>query len=188
MADIQLGPDIEDAIPLVDTDAVAAAAVAAGETVTKVDLFGISDERDVAPVEPPPQDVERAAVYHAQRIEPSYSEFVPELIDQYGREYSVARAGSFLARQDGLHNASFMTPPLEGVRVFGRLLLFLRMPISQRWSVDLPAPTGETLELYVISNQVQCTARTESVFVAPRARTGYLIVSDFESHGQVLGR
>jgi hypothetical protein len=66
-----------------------------------------------------------------------------------------------------------------------RLLLFLRMPINQRWQVDLPSPDGEQLELYHVSNQVLCHAVTDGVFVRPRARTGYLYVRRFASLGQV---
>ena len=182
---IRFGEDIDD-----DDDARMLAA--AGGAPTSVDLFGLGIETrqttgEDAPDGVPPSDPRRAAAYHALRPEPNYSEFSPEFVDQHGREYSVAKAGTFLEQQqDVVANATFTAPSLSGDDVSPRrLLLFLRMPINHRWQTELPDPDGEKLELYHVSTQVLCRAVTEGVFVQPRARTGHVYVRGFESLGQV---
>jgi hypothetical protein len=136
-----------------------------------------------------PRDSNRSERRHALTPEPNYSAFKAEYVDAKGREYSVARSGKHLMAQgDSVHNASYNGTPsrtASGEKV-GRLLLNLRMPINQRWSVPLPDPWGEKLTLYHPATQVLCKATTDGVFVAsPRGRTGHVFVSDFESLGQV---
>lgn len=139
-------------------------------------------------VERLPENVKRSAQYHARTPEPNYAQFQAEWVDQKGREYAFARSGRFLEGQsDDVDNVRFNgVPPREGSVKAKRLLLFLRMPINQRWSVPLPDPAGEKLQLYHVATQVLCKAVTDGVFVAnPRGRTGHVFVRDFESLGQV---
>ncbi len=145
------------------------------------------DDDDDTTVQPLPEDMASAAEYQARTPEPAYSQFIPEYSDQYGREYALARAGGFLAQnRDDVNNGVFDTPPRTGSVSANRLLLFFRMPINQRYSVPLPEPDGEELQLYFVATQVICVAKTDGVFVSgPRARTGHLFVRDFESRGQV---
>lgn len=133
-----------------------------------------------------PENIERSARYHERTPEPNYSQFKAEYIDSKGREYALARAGNFLEGNAGLDNGKFDTPPREGSVKAKRLLMFLRMPINQRWSVPIPDPDGEKLQLYHVATQVLCKSTTDGVFVSgPRARTGYIYMRDFESLGQV---
>ena len=167
-------------------------------TTTTVDRFGSSAPPKTVAVDPettggidesapqdaPPQNVERAAQYHAQRPEPAYDQFKPEFVDSEGREYAVARSGDFLEQQD-VSNGLYTDPPTDRRRELGRLLLWLRMPINLRHSVDPPDPDGERLQLYHAETQVLCEVRTESVFVMPRMSTGHVFVSNMVSTGKV---
>lgn len=145
---------------------------------------------DIDDIEPltqrPPENAAQSARYHARAPEPNYTQFRAEYVDQKGREYAFARSGRFLEEQaDSVDNARFDgVPPRTGSIVAKRLLLFLRMPINQRWSVPLPDPVGEKLQLYHVATQVLCKAATDGVFVAsPRGRTGHVFVTNFESMG-----
>ena len=176
-----------------DADELALASTGGGAAQPDVSALGQTqwdDEGDGhdKPVPRRPEDVEASAAYHAKTPEPNYEQFRPEFVDQHGREYALARAGKFLERQqDDVDNGRFDTPPRKGTARAGRLLMWLRMPINQRWSVPLPDPDGEELVLYHVATQVKCVAKTDGVFVAtPRARTGHVFVRDFESRGQVL--
>lgn len=181
------------------TDARALAA--AGGAPTSVDKFGApdgphkvdagDDDDDYgidagAPRGAPPADPRSAAAYHERRPEPNYSEFAPEFVDQLGRQYSVARAGAFLETNlDDVDNAAYAAPSPRVRGEYRRLLLFLRMPINQRWQVDIPSPEGEKLALYHVPTQVLCHGVTDGVFVTARARTGHLFVRNFETGEQV---
>lgn len=146
---------------------------------------GADVDAETEAIEKQPKDAERSARYHAKTPNPNYSEFVPQFVDRHGREYAVARTGSFLEDvADDVDNASYTDPPRSGTKRMGRLLMWLRMPIHQRHSEQLPDPVGENLVLYHVATQVVCRAKTDGVFVTARARTGYMFVRDFVSEGQ----
>lgn len=164
-------------------DDTAATAAAAGAAPTPADGFAntLGPEFVTAPG-PPPIDASASAAYHAQHPEPNYSEFEAEMVDQYGREYSVARAGRFLEAQEDLANDLFVLPsgqPGGASKRWGRLLLFSRMPIKHRGEVALPEADGQKLQLYFPRTQVLCHATTDGSFFQPRARTGHVFVKNF---------
>ena len=132
--------------------------------------------------EVPPADPDRAAAYHARRPGPNYEEFTPVFSDMHGRQYGVMRRDAEGDAQPTADELVASGAPAAG----GRVRLSLRMPINQRWSVPLPAPSDEKLVLYHPASQTTCSARTDGVFVAgARARTGFVVVRDFVTHGQV---
>ena len=193
---LQFAPDDDDDAGVVSGNASALASTGGGAAQRNVlelpqqqwrnadDADADADDQSVQQL---PGDMASAAEYQARTPEPAYSQFIPEYVDQHGREYALARAGAFLAKnQDDVDNGAFDTPPRSGSARARRLLLFLRMPIAQRYTVPLPEPDGEELRLYFVATQVICIAKTDGVFVSgPRARTGHLYVRDFESRGQV---
>lgn len=131
-----------------------------------------------------PQNVERAAEYHAQRPEPNYTQFRAEFVDARGREYAVARGSDLLEQHDDLKNDTFTTPPPDQRRDTGRLLLWFRIPINLRHSVGPPNSDNEGMMLYHPETQVLCTAMSDGVFIQPRAATGHMFVEKFVSFGK----
>ena len=163
-------------------------AEAVGGETTSVDRFANALDTPEAPPDlgPPPEDPDAAAEYHAMRPGPNYSEFQAEMVDQYGREYTVARMGSFLDSQDDVDNKEYTTPDGSTSRSFGRLLLFARLPINHRGMVPLPEPDGEKLQLFVVGTQVLCSATTDGAFFMPRAKTGHIFVTNFQEGKKVV--
>lgn len=139
-------------------------------------------------IDVPAQDLERAAEYEARRPGHNYSEFKPEFADQHGRQYEFARGGSFLENlEDEVHNLKhsagngFLKAGVENQR----MLLWIRMPIRQKYSEKIPEPDGEQLVLYHVETQTICTAKTTGVFFHnARARTGYVFVDGYTVRGR----
>lgn len=168
-------------------------------TASSIDKFGLPTESDVEPLPPPtggidegapvgipPQDTERAAVYHAKRPAPPYSKIKPDFVDPEGRQYQVAKEGDFLEEvADTVDNAQYTDPPTDKSRSLGRLLLWVRMPISLRHEVDNPTGDGTRLELYHPATQVLSKVVVESAFIEGTMSSGYVFVSEMESTGRV---
>jgi hypothetical protein len=105
---------------------------------------------------PPPQDIDASAAYHARTPEPNYSEFQPRLADALGREYAVA----------------------EHQPDDGRLLLWIRLPIRLRRTVDFPV-LGDDVELFDTQTQHLVIGKIDGIFVSgPTKATGHLFLAD----------
>lgn len=137
---------------------------------------------------PPPKDMARSQEYRAKNPQPNYSKFSePDFIDQYGREYKVAK-GDFVEqqRERGVDIADgFATPSTTADQAWDAQLLWFRMPIPLRHTVGLPDAREGAIKLYNVRNQVVAAGVIDEAFVYPRRRTGYVVLRNVSSSGQV---
>ena len=91
----------------------------------------------------------------------------------------------FVATQDDVFNKDFGDDDVAEGGNAKRLVLYIRMPIRQRHTVQRPEATGERLTLYHVRTQSLCTCITDGVFFLNKARTGHLFVRNFNSAGQL---
>lgn len=139
-----------------------------------------------------PKDEERSAQYNAKTPEPNYSEFGKigvQYVDMKGREYILAR-GSETVRQyvesGDITVPDFNEPDRQFTENVGTQLLWIRIPIHLRGTVEFPDSNREALTLYFVRDQVLCTGQTDGVFVSgPKKKTGFVVLRNFSTHGQV---
>ncbi len=136
---------------------------------------------------PPPENMARSQEYRAKNPQPSYSKFKePDFIDQYGREYAVAK-GDFVEqqRERGVDiTDGFAAPSTTSDQAWGGQLLWFRMPIALRHTVGLPDAHEGAVKLFNVRNQVVATGVIDEAFVYPRRRTGYVVLRNVSSSGQ----
>ncbi len=138
-----------------------------------------------------PRDPDKAARYAAQTPELNYSEFgkkKAQYVDLTGREYILAtgKVTKGYVRSGDIKHPYFVEPDRELQETLGTQVFWIRIPIHLRGTVPFPEPEGENLQLYFARDQILCRGRTDGVFVSgPRKKTGFVVVRDFQTFGQV---
>jgi hypothetical protein len=131
--------------------------------------------------------------YQAKYSYPNYRNFVPEYIDQKGRQYQLARSNQWkdaLVRTGDIRRPDFDDPPLyteTGGRGNGQMF-YVRIPIklSRPGSDDKlqwPDAEGERIELFNIDSQVIASGTTDGLFFGPKSKTGRMVLKNFETFG-----
>jgi hypothetical protein len=132
------------------------------------------------------KNIDKSFEYHAKHPEPNYSKFKTEFIDIKGREYRRAdqtfvdryiKEGSMISRLP-------YDIPLKGDDNWGKQIFWIKIPIRLRGNIGYP-DKEEYLELFDIHNQIIGDGFTDGIFYGEKKKTGYVIINDFITRGQL---
>lgn len=124
--------------------------------------------------------------YMIKTPNPNYSEFVPDFIDSDGREYSISNSKQvhgFDIDNDILNAELLSTTDFQS---WGNQILWIRIPIKYHNVTTFPNPSNEELYLLHLNTQISASCKTSKVFHLPRSATGYVIVKNFTTNGQIV--
>jgi len=136
----------------------------------------------------PPKNLKASSIYHAKTPQPNYSQFgKARFVDTFGREYKIGKGKIVdnLIESGEMIFSKFDDPPLDKTVGWGTQVCWIRIPITLRGTVQMPEPENEEITLYHPHTQVLIKATTGGMFNYPRAKTGYVILKNFTSFGQV---
>ncbi len=131
---------------------------------------------------------EKSLAYHARNPGPNYSQFKrPEYVDMKGREYKLASGSTMgnLIRSGVISHPEFGEPDLRDEQQLGTQMFWIRIPIHLRGTVPRPNPEGENISLFHIKKQVLAGGFTNGVFFEGKNKTGYVMLDNFTTYGQV---